>query len=282
MASRAIHPLLRFIRSLAPGGGGAEASDENLLARLAADRDQAAFAALMQRHGPMVLGVCVRVLGDTPVAGDSFQTAFVVLARRAGSVSRPGLLANWLYGVAYRTALKVRAGAVRRRAAERQVNPVIGKDPLDELMRRDLRLALDDEVTRPPEKYRVPLVLCYLEGRTQEEAARRLGCPRKTVTTRLTRACVRLRARLAGRGRPVGRTCSDPVGERPGDAGRTPGDDVQAAAAGVVPVGVAALAKEVLTSMFISKLKRVAVLLPAAGVFGAGGVALLGHAPAQE
>src|SRR5436305_9760317 len=179
MVSRAAHPVLRFIRSLAPRGGDAEAPDEDLLARFAAGRDQAAFAALVRRHGPMVLGVCARVLGDSPAAEDAFQAAFIVLARRAGALSRPGLLANWLYGVAYRTALKVRAAAARRRAAERQSRPPAGTDPLDELMRRDLRLVLDDELSRLPEKYRVPLVLCYLDGHTHAEVARRLGCPRK-------------------------------------------------------------------------------------------------------
>ena len=115
MVSRAAHPVLRFLRSLAPGGSGAEVPDEGLLYRFAADHDQAAFTALVRRHGPMVLGVCTRVLGDTAAAEDAFQAAFIVLARRARAVSRPALLANWLYGVAYRTALKARAGAARRR-----------------------------------------------------------------------------------------------------------------------------------------------------------------------
>jgi RNA polymerase sigma factor (sigma-70 family) len=276
MASRAAHPVLRFIRSLAPWGGGAEASDASLLARFAADRDQAAFAALMRRHGPMVLGVCVRVLGDTPAAEDAFQAVFIVLARRAHSVTRPGLLANWLYGVAYRTALKARSAAARRRAVERQVIPVIGTNPLDELLRRDLRLALDDELSRLPEKYRMPLVLCYLDGQTHEEAARLLGCPRKTISTRLTRACERLRTRLVRRGiaLPVAALAvalSESARAMPAALRET---TIQAVAAGTIPAGVAALAKEVLTSMFVSKLKRVAVLLLAAGVFSAAGFTL--------
>jgi RNA polymerase sigma factor (sigma-70 family) len=284
MVSQAAHPLLRFIRSLAPWGGSAETSDADLLARFAADRDQAAFAALMRRHGPMVLGVCVRVLGDTPAAEDAFQAAFVVLARRARSVSRPDLLANWLFGVAYRTALKARASAARRRVAERQVSAVTVIDPLDELMRRDLLRALDDELSRLPEKYRVPLVLCYLNGQTHEEAARRLGCPSKTITTRLARACERLRVRLAQRGVALSAaalavTLSESAQAMPAALLET---TIQAAAVGTVPAGVAALVKEVLMSMFISKLKRVALLLLTTGVFGATAVALTHPAPAEE
>jgi RNA polymerase sigma factor (sigma-70 family) len=284
MVRRAVHPVLRFLRSLAPWGGDAEAPDEDLLARFAADRDPTAFAALMRRHGPMVLGVCARVLGDTPATEDAFQAAFIVLARRARSVSRPGLLANWLYGVAYRTALKARASAARRRALERQVSAVTVVDPLDELMRRDLRRTLDDELSRLPEKYRVPLVLCYLDGQTHEEAARCLGCPRKTVTTRLARACERLRVRLAQRGVALSSAAlavalSESAQAMPVALLET---TIRAAAVGAVPAGVAALVKEVLTSMFISKLKRVAVLLLAVGVFGATAVALTHPAPADE
>ena len=120
MASRTAHPVLCFIRSLAPWGGGAP--DEDLFAKFVADRDQAALAELMRRHGPMVLGVCSRVLGDTAAVEDAFQATFLVLARRARSVARPGLLAKWLYGVAYRTALEgasqCRTAPGRRKAGE--------------------------------------------------------------------------------------------------------------------------------------------------------------------
>jgi RNA polymerase sigma factor (sigma-70 family) len=284
MASRTTHPVLRFLRNIASSGDDAEMPDRDLLARFAAHRDEDAFAALVRRHGPMVFGVCARVLGDTPDAEDAFQAAFLVLARRGRSVSRPGLLANWLYGVAYRTALKARAGAARRRAAERQVSAVTGTDPLDELTRRDLRLVLDDELSRLPEKYRVPLVLCYLEGQTHEEAARRLGCPRKTVTTRLARGCERLRTRLTRRG--VALSAAALAGVLSGSARALPAalleTTIQAAAAGAVPAGVAALAKEVLTSMFISKLKRAAALLLAVCALGVASVALTRPAPAEE
>jgi RNA polymerase sigma factor (sigma-70 family) len=192
------HSVLRFLRALA--GREEDTPDAPLLARFAAGREEAAFAALVQRYGALVWGVCTRVLHHEQDAEDAFQATFLVLARRAGDLRRPGLLANWLYGVAHRTALKARAAAVRRRARERQVRSVSEPSPADEVMRADLRRVLDGELSRLPARYRGPVVLCYLEGLTQEEAAKRLGCPRKTVTTRLARACRLLQRRLAGRG----------------------------------------------------------------------------------
>src|SRR5205807_2768983 len=145
-----------------------------------------------------------------------------------------------LYGVAYRTALKARTRAARRRAAERQVSAVTGTDPSDESARRELWLVLDDELNRLPERYRAPLVLCYLEGRTHEEAARRLGCPRKTVTTRLARGCERLRAALERRG--VALSASALAAALLGTARAMPPalleTTIHAAAAGTVPAGV--------------------------------------------
>src|SRR5262249_22711198 len=113
-------PVVRFIRKLA-GEALADLPDEQLLERFVAGRDQAAFAELVGRHGPMVRGVCLRVLGDVHEADDAFQATFLVLVRKAGAVREPRLLGNWLYGVAYRTAVKARAGAARRRGRERQV-----------------------------------------------------------------------------------------------------------------------------------------------------------------
>jgi RNA polymerase sigma factor (sigma-70 family) len=280
MAGRTTHPVLRYLRSLAPPGRDAEAPDEELLARFAA-RDEAAFAALLWRHGPMVFGVCARALGDTPDAEDAFQATFVVLAHRAHSVSRPGLLANWLYGVARRTALKARARAARRQAAERGAGPMTETDPADEAARRELLLVLDDELGRLPERYRVPLVLCYLGGHTHEAAARRLGCPRKTITTRLARGCERLRAALARRGVALSLVALAAALTRTAQAlpPGLPETTVHAATAGAVPAGVAALAREVLRSMRVSKLKWLAVLLLAAGVVA---VALSRPVPADE
>src|SRR5262249_2560450 len=142
--------------------------------------DEAAFAALVQRHGPMVWAVCRRLLPYPEDAEDAFQATFIVLVRRAPSIRQPELLGHWLYGVAYRTARKARAATNRRRAFERQVAFM---PPLDStadnagIAGGELRAVLDEALHHLPEKYRAPLVLCYFQGLTNEEAARRLGWP---------------------------------------------------------------------------------------------------------
>jgi RNA polymerase sigma factor (sigma-70 family) len=290
MTARQGHLLLRFLRRIAAPDRAGETPDAQLLARFVGRRDEAAFAELVRRHGPVVFGVCRRLLGDTPDAEDAFQAAFLVLARRARAVSRPELLGNWLYGVAYRTALKARADAARRRVRERQVRAVDVTDPADEAARRELRQVLDDELSRLPERYRAPLVLCYLEGQTQEEAARRLGCPRKTVTTRLARACARLRGRLTRRGLalPGGAVAAALAREAPAAVPAALVDATtraaalfaagEAVAAGGVPAKAAALAKGVSNAMFVTKLKTWGFVLLAAAVIGvAAGV--LAHRP---
>src|SRR5262245_28855298 len=200
MASGQAHPVLRFLHRITARTDAAATPDTDLLVRFAVRRDESAFAALVRRYGPMVLGVCRRVLRDVHDEEDAFQATFLVLVSRAGSVGRPELLGNWLYGVAQRTALRARADGVRRRAREASAFITNQTEPADDGETDDMRRMLDEELGRLPLKYRMPIVLHYLEGRTQEEAARRLGCPRKTVTTRLTRACERLRARLSRRG----------------------------------------------------------------------------------
>jgi RNA polymerase sigma factor (sigma-70 family) len=269
MVGQRPHPVLRFIRGLR--GEDAATPDEDLLARFAEARDEAAFAALVRRHGPMVLGVCSRVLGDGPDAEDAFQATFVVLARRFGAVSRPGSLANWLYGVARRTALQARAKAARRRAAERRVNIMTGTDPSDAVARGELRLVLDGELSRLPERYRMPLVLCDLEGHTHEAAAHLLGCPRKTVTTRLARGRERLRVALGRRGIALSATALSAAlaGTARAVSPALVEKTIHAAAAGMVPVGVATLAREVVMSMCVNKMKGLAVLLLTAGIVAA-------------
>jgi RNA polymerase sigma factor (sigma-70 family) len=200
MATGTASPILRFIRSIR-AGAARDAPDEELLTRFVADRDEAAFAALVHRHGAMVLGVCRRVLRDADRAEDAFQATFLVLVRKAASIGRPGRLGNWLYGVAYRTALKARGRRDRLWAREK---PLVDVTPAEAAVnpadREELLAALDEELHRLPERYRSPVVLCYLQGKTREEAARTLGCPRETLATRLLRARERLRGRLARRG----------------------------------------------------------------------------------
>jgi RNA polymerase sigma factor (sigma-70 family) len=189
--------LLKFIRRLAPSE--ADPDDDQLLARFTAHRDEDAFAAVIQRHGPMVLRVCQRVLGNAHDAEDAFQATFLILARKAGSAGQPRLLANWLYGVAHRTALKSRGERLKRRVKEQQAEPVRSEAPPEPAW-SDLRPVLDEEISRLPRKYQATFVLCYLEGKTNEEAALLLGCPKGTVLSRLAWARERLRARLGRRG----------------------------------------------------------------------------------
>jgi RNA polymerase sigma factor (sigma-70 family) len=178
-------------------------SDERLLERFVRLGDPAAFEALVRRHGPMVLGVCRRALRDEHAAEDAFQTTFLVLVRRAAAIGEPRLLANWLYGVAFRVAHKARSAALRRAEHERQAAAMAPADPLDELTRGELRSLLEGELYRLPEKYRAPLVLCYLEGKTHQEAARQLGWPVGSMSARLARGRELLRGRLAQRCRSL-------------------------------------------------------------------------------
>src|SRR5262249_42961899 len=156
---------LRRAALLRDGGG---MTDGQLLECFLTRRDEAAFAALVRRHGPMVLGVCRRMLHNPHDAEDAFQATFPVLGRKAATIARRELLGNWLYGVAYRTALDARAAAARRRVREKQVSEMPEPEAsASEDVWRDLRPLLDEELSRLPDKYRVPVVLCDLEGRTR-------------------------------------------------------------------------------------------------------------------
>ena len=162
--------------------------------------EEAAFAALVRRHRPMVLGVCRRVLRHGHDAEDAFQATFLVMVEKAPRLRKPELLANWLYGVAYRTALHARQRAARRSQREREA-AAMSFDPASDpdIEARELRRVLDEELHRLPEKFRAPLVLCYLEGKTNEEAARLLGCPSGSMSYRLARGRELLRERLQSR-----------------------------------------------------------------------------------
>jgi RNA polymerase sigma factor (sigma-70 family) len=177
-----------------------EPADDVLLERFTAQREQLAFAALVRRHGPMVLGVCRRVLQHEQDAEDAFQAVFCVLARRAGTIRRRAAVGGWLYAVASRIARKAKTLQVRHRMHASALSDVPVTDNPPEWEWRDLWPILDEEVNRLPERYRQPFVLCHLEGKTTQEAAAELNCPPGTVSSRLTRARERLRARLTRRG----------------------------------------------------------------------------------
>jgi RNA polymerase sigma-70 factor (ECF subfamily) len=174
-------------------------TDGELLGWFVERQQEAAFAVLVRRHGPMVLSVCRRVLRHSHDADDAFQATFLVLAQKAHRLRRPELLANWLYGVAYRTALHARQRTARRGEREREAAKMIVPSDEPEGDAQELRRILDEELHRLPEKYRAPLVLCYLEGKTNEEAARLLGWPTGSMSHRLARGRDLLRERLESR-----------------------------------------------------------------------------------
>ncbi|MBL8796036.1 MAG: sigma-70 family RNA polymerase sigma factor [Planctomycetia bacterium] len=201
-----LQPVLRHIRRLLGQSCGHQLPDGQMLERFALQREEAAFAALVERHGPMVWSVCRRVLNDDHEAEDAFQATFLVLTRKADAIRQRQSVASWLYGVAYRVALKARARIGKRRAREQhllepaaEAAPSTGNEHMD-LALRELRSVLDEEVNRLPAKYRDPLVLCYFEGKTKDEAAAELGWPTGTVSGRLARARDLLRERLTRRG----------------------------------------------------------------------------------
>ncbi|MGH7226765.1 MAG: RNA polymerase sigma factor, partial [Gemmataceae bacterium] len=200
MANRSLHPLLHFLRRLSGGRDGDGALDDaQLLRRFLAGRDESAFTTIVQRYGAMVWGLCVRQLGETPEAEDAFQATFLVLVRKASSLSGPQLLGPWLYGVANRTALKLRGKRARQAARETTLPEQLADDQPEQVW-AELLPILDEEINRLPTKYRLPVLLCYLQGLSSEEAAQRLGCAKGTVFSRLSRARDLLRRRLVRRG----------------------------------------------------------------------------------
>ncbi|HEV3384631.1 MAG TPA: sigma-70 family RNA polymerase sigma factor [Gemmata sp.] len=174
------------------------ASDGDLLARWVVASDSAALDVLVRRHGTMVLGVCRRLLGNTADAEDAFQVTFLILIRKAGTLTSPGQVGGWLHGVAFQVSRRMRADLARRRVREEAMTTDYpSENPPDDTS--DVRRVLDEELDRLPEKYRLPIVLCELEGLTLDEAARRLGWPKGTVAGRLSRGRELLRRRLSRR-----------------------------------------------------------------------------------
>jgi RNA polymerase sigma factor (sigma-70 family) len=279
--------LRRLRKSLTAAGDGT--GDADLLERFLARRDEAAFAALVGRHGPMVLGVCGRVLGDAHAAEDAFQATFLILVRRAGAIRKRASLGSWLHGVAYRAALKARARAACRRRHERQAMHPEPMDPATDFVWRDLWPVLDAALDRLPATYRDPLVLCYLEGKTQAEAARLLGWRLGTLATRVLRGRERLRALLARRGVALSGAALTLALAQGSQSAELPvalvrltiahAAYVAAGTAHLVPVSIQVLVAGVLHTMKLVQIRKVLLVAVVAIVFG--GVALMwqqGHA----
>ena len=198
MTTRALTAALGRVRGLLASRNGDDVTDGELLEAYVARRDAAAFTALLRRHGGLVLNVCRGVLHNEHDAEDAYQAAFLILARKAASIRRLASVGGWLYQVAHNVALK--AKAARRRDTERPVSEVSASDPAAAMARQELCAALAEEMQRLPDKYRAPLVLCYLENLTTGEAARRLRWPVGTIKVRLMQGRDLLRKRLCRRG----------------------------------------------------------------------------------
>jgi RNA polymerase sigma factor (sigma-70 family) len=174
--------------------------DQELLRRFVGQHDEAAFAAIVRRHGPMVMRVAVRTLQNEHDAEDVFQATFLVLSQKSQSLRRQGSLGSWLYGIAYRIALKAKATAGGRRNREQRVTPTPVAGPLAQITVQEAQTILDEELHRLPEQLREPVVLCCLEGLARDEAAQRIGCSAGELKSRLERGRERLRLRLVARG----------------------------------------------------------------------------------
>ncbi len=276
MAGEQLRTFLRRLRGVfTPEAAGV--SDAQLLERFVSRRDEAAFEVLVWRHGGLVLGVCGRLLRHAEDREDVFQATFLALTRRAASIARGEALGSWLYKVAYRVALRVRASAARETARQRSLAPAVPTTAGREI-EPDLGPVLDEEINRLPEKYRTAVVLCYLEGKSTEEAARQLGCARGTVCSRLAWARQRLRGRLSRRGLALsaaglGVTLSPGTapGALVGAAVKAAGSFASGQAAGGALAGPAVtLAEGVLRTMMLGRLKIAAAVLLVLGTLGIG------------
>ncbi len=268
MANRATAVLGEAIRAAA-GGPAAGHCDRDLLRRFAESGDQAAFAALFRRHAGMVLGVCRRGLASEQDAEDACQATFLLLSRKAGSGRWQPSVANWLYLTARRVAGNARRTSRRRARREQEAALPEAVQPVDRMTGRELLEALDQELDKLPPAYREPLVLCYLEGLTRDEAALRLGLPAATLKTRLERGRKRLGETLVRRGWVAGAGLLALAATSPADASPPRlAESVLATAAGQVPAAVAALARVVAVNGLVNK--SVAALLVLAGVAALG------------
>jgi RNA polymerase sigma factor (sigma-70 family) len=279
MASSQMNRVIDQLRQMIPPTDSEGPSDGQLLDRLVAGRDEAAFTAIVRRHGPMVLGVCQRVAGNLHDAEDAFQATFLVLAKKADTLSRRDLVANWLYGVARRISMKFRGVACRRRLREQAIDdiaelPIGAADEWD-----DLRAVLDEEIGRLPERYRSPVILCELQCQSRREVARQLAIPEGTLSSRLASARRILARRLAGRGISLSLTsllavlCEGAAGAvvRSSLVRSTVIAAVGDVPEGRVPSRVAALAQGAMHSMYFTRLKFAAMVFVALAV--SGGVA---------
>jgi RNA polymerase sigma factor (sigma-70 family) len=272
VADMQMNRLIEHLGRSSPAEGAGQ-TDGQLLDLFVRNRDELALAALVRRHATMVWGVCRRILPAHHDAEDAFQATFLVLVRKADAVPRSGSVGNWLYGVARQTAVRMRALAARRADRERQVAVMPEPTSADEYLWNDLRPVLDGELCRLPDKYRVVLILCDLEGQTRHSVAAQLAIPEGTVASRLATARAMLAKRLSRRGVVVSSTLLGAVLASHAAADAVPAAVVASQIQTIAVVGhaaaspaVAELVTGVTRAMFVSKLKAVAVVVLVVGL----------------
>jgi RNA polymerase sigma factor (sigma-70 family) len=286
MAKAVSSPILRVIFQVVEDLEVREASDRDLLQRFSDRREAAAFHALLRRHGPMVFDVCRGVLGNEANAEDAFQATFLILARKAASIRKAASVGSWLHRVAYRTALQARAQEGARKKSEAHAPARHVSEP-DDLTWREVRAVLHDELNNLPERYRVALVMCYLESKTQDQAAAQLGLAKSTLKVRLERGKELLRARLVRRGlgpavllvaatwpAPVASACLLPTFMSATVKAACLSVAGQATA-GVISAKVAALSEGAMRAMIVTKMTLLVGLLTLVTAVGVSGVAFL-------
>jgi RNA polymerase sigma factor (sigma-70 family) len=272
---------------------GAGLSNGQLLDRFIERRDEAAFSVLVRRHAALVWGVCRRVLGHHHDAEDAFQATFLVLAHKAASVRPREMVANWLYGVAYRTALKARGLSAKRRLRERQVSHMPEPQTGQDTRWPDLEPLLDQELACLPDKYRVAILLCDLQGKTRREVARQMKIPEGTLSSRLTTARTMLAKRLARHGLTLAGGLLGSLLSRNAAMAGAPASVVSStiaaagafaagkAAAGLVSIRIATLTQGVLKAMLLTKLKTTMCWVLGFVVLG-GGLSMHSRLAAQQ
>jgi RNA polymerase sigma factor (sigma-70 family) len=283
--------VIQHLRRVVLEQDGAGLSDGQLLACFVEQRDETAATALVRRHGPMVWGVCRRILRNEQDAEDAFQATFLVLVQRAAAITPREMVGNWLYGVAHKTALKAMAMRTKRRARERQVMEMPEPKARQVNHGDELQELLDHELSRLPDKYRVAIVLCDLGGMTRKEASQQLGVPEGTLAARLVRARTMLAKRLARHGLAVSvASLGAALSQRAAAACLPPqvmlstiksiSAVMAGQATGLVSAKVTALTGGVLKTMFLTNCKTMTILLVAA--LGAGAAGLTYQAKVSE
>jgi RNA polymerase sigma factor (sigma-70 family) len=282
MAKKSLNGCLRHVCKLAAVQTARELGDRELLGRFVAEKDEAAFAVLVERHGPMVLGVCRRMLGGAHDAEDACQASFLVLAQKAASIRKSTSLPSWLHGVAARVASHVKRERLRRSRHEREAQESPAADPAAEVSWREVQTILDEELGQLPERLRAPLILCYLDGRPRDAAAQQLGLSvaclhgrlergRKALCERLVRRGVTLSAALlaAAIGEGVARAALPPTTVLSTIKAAALISSGRALAEGLVSAKILTLAQEVSRNMVLTKLKQSVSALLAAGLLTA-------------